>query len=102
MEQDRRTGFLLLERTPAVSKAAERIAAVAIDALDISASSSTQEGDMADDIEAELKAAGKELDKVRHGSTEIRCAADRPPGRGDRAYVGAKRISSACYIFTAH
>jgi hypothetical protein len=45
---------------------------------------------MADDIEAELKAAGKELDKVRYSCPTICCqassAANKPPGRGNRAY----------------
>lgn len=35
---------------------------------------------MADDIEAELIAAGKELDKVRHSTADIMCAADMLPG----------------------
>lgn len=95
VEQADARAFFFLERTPAVAKAAERIAAVAQSGL--GRSSRTTElthtssgGSMADDIEAELKAAGKELDKVRHGCADAACAANKPPGRGNRAYVGRK------------
>lgn len=44
---------------------------------------------MADEIEAELKAAGKELDKVRRQYTKSSARTNTPPGRGNRAYVKA-------------
>jgi hypothetical protein len=91
-----RTGFLLSSGPPRTRKQPSGSPPLRIHASDHPL---IQYGSMADDIEAELKAAGKELDKVRFSRSTI-ChqasnAANKPPGRGDRAYVGAASILSA-------